>query len=1115
MNKQEILNLTGLTENEFYNYYPDQESFCNDYPEACDKLQEAQNGIQVYTSGRQLTPTGQNNSFYNNTQNITPEQLMEAGKKYGWRTDNARNFQEDMYKHISSNNPELMKQMINKYGAAKAGFVNYNGVQSFAPDNMLGARSAAIFNDFQKTTAPSKKIRYELLNSPNYYKDNFGKTSAQKIYKPIFEGNWNKSEIDSAFRNGIIPDTYGPGTTVLKGQPYWEVEKNTEYQNTKPNPVNYSAANRQPMSPANTMRSVSSTNNPFRINRTPAPEIANTNYNNLMRKYGGPLMPEYKTGGNWIQSAVKHPGRCTPGSPNYDCPKGSPQWNLAQTFKKHHGFHEEGGDVLEYQNGGVYTIRKGDTLSNIAHNNNISLATLLKYNQSIKNSNLIYPGDKINLINPSNINPINRSLNVTNYPITVSDIHSIGSTNIPYTKQSIAYKSNKVIEKTKSLPNKKQSEQRISNDVDLRHLESGMIEDKNKNVMYVLQNGKVVKTYPIMTGLNKDGNVNNKGVYWLESHPKEALKMKATPVGTYFSHPSSNIYGRKGFRMEPIPAFGQPAPLAKDLAQHVLYGTNPNKGQEGYDPKEGARRTKIMKGPGENRVGSYGCTNMYGQDIDCLTGNLFPQGDTTIVVDTRRAKDAALINNLKYYTPQLNYRVVTNGKYEKGGDVFPAMRNFKHGGYYGMDGKFHKNSDSGTYVSAGGYYFDPGGETGPVIIAPKINDGEEIQISSDNGFVNTWNTNNNQDNSQYYSDRSNVIETSNASDPYDITNNKSSFIDRWNNGKTKFQKTMRGISDFNSNLIGIGDLITNSMEQSRLNDDYNNSLISQGSTDSIFSNAPSASKGDYDPNTGKKISYSNMSFKGMYGKYGMEVPKYAVGGFKPQIETLADYGLESPEENIPVPINYESLYSLPSALQDNTRVASSAVPLDVRQKEINYNYSKPFSLPNPTGKDVATKLNNPGNIIYSPTFSKLFGAVKSNIKQKDGNGYFAAFPSLDAGLKARETQLFGEVDGIFKSKYYNPDTSVDEALKKWSNNGYGVEIYKALKGKTLKEVTPAQRKELMKRQIQKESGKMYQQLVSSGYFKYGGQQNGGQVVEMDENEIQQFLKAGGQLEFLD
>jgi hypothetical protein len=34
----------------------------------------------------------------------------------------------------------------------------------------------------------------------------------------------------------------------------------------------------------------------------------------------------------WIQRAIKRPGRCTP-APNPDCPKGSPQYNLAMRFK--------------------------------------------------------------------------------------------------------------------------------------------------------------------------------------------------------------------------------------------------------------------------------------------------------------------------------------------------------------------------------------------------------------------------------------------------------------------------------------------------------------------------------------------------------------------------------------------------------------------------------------------------------------------------------------------------------------------------------------------------------------------------------------------------------------
>jgi hypothetical protein len=42
---------------------------------------------------------------------------------------------------------------------------------------------------------------------------------------------------------------------------------------------------------------------------------------------------------NWIQKSIKHPGRCTP-APNPDCPKGSPQYNLAMRFK-HGDLHNQ------------------------------------------------------------------------------------------------------------------------------------------------------------------------------------------------------------------------------------------------------------------------------------------------------------------------------------------------------------------------------------------------------------------------------------------------------------------------------------------------------------------------------------------------------------------------------------------------------------------------------------------------------------------------------------------------------------------------------------------------------------------------------------------------------
>ena len=48
----------------------------------------------------------------------------------------------------------------------------------------------------------------------------------------------------------------------------------------------------------------------------------------------------------WIPKNLKK-GRCTP-APNPDCPVGSPQYNLAMTFKKHHGFHKAyGGNIVD------------------------------------------------------------------------------------------------------------------------------------------------------------------------------------------------------------------------------------------------------------------------------------------------------------------------------------------------------------------------------------------------------------------------------------------------------------------------------------------------------------------------------------------------------------------------------------------------------------------------------------------------------------------------------------------------------------------------------------------------------------------------------------------------
>ena len=51
----------------------------------------------------------------------------------------------------------------------------------------------------------------------------------------------------------------------------------------------------------------------------------------------------------------------------------------------------------EWFSGSVYTVKAGDTLSRIARRNHLSVAELLQRNPQLKNPNLIYPGQKLNV----------------------------------------------------------------------------------------------------------------------------------------------------------------------------------------------------------------------------------------------------------------------------------------------------------------------------------------------------------------------------------------------------------------------------------------------------------------------------------------------------------------------------------------------------------------------------------------------------------------------------------------------------------------------------------------------------------------------------------------------
>jgi hypothetical protein len=81
------------------------------------------------------------------------------------------------------------------------------------------------------------------------------------------------------------------------------------------------------------------------------------------------------------------------------------------------------------------------------------------------------------------------------------------------------------------------------------------------------------------------------------------------------------------------------------------------------------------------------------------------------------------------------------------------------------------------------------------------------------------------------------------------------------------------------------------------------------------------------------------------------------------------------------------------------------------------------------GGSLSWRHNNPGNIKYGK-FAEQYGAIQGQAAT-DG-GYFAIFPDLETGKKAMRDLL--------KGNGYK-DLTVDAAMKRWSNSGYGAEVW--------------------------------------------------------------------------
>lgn len=162
-----------------------------------------------------------------------------------------------------------------------------------------------------------------------------------------------------------------------------------------------------------------------------------------------------------------------------------------------------------------------------------------------------------------------------------------------------------------------------------QNLQSGVVVDKRANQAYIIENGKVRRSFPVLTGQNPEGTSNPYSVAELENNPAG----RATPTGAFQMQPRADIYGAPGFHINPIAAFGDPAAASKAVAIHNT-----------YDP---AVRNKYYAMAPDQRYRSYGCINCKKPDIMDLN-RTFPQGDTLMVLDpVKNAKDRRYLQKLK------------------------------------------------------------------------------------------------------------------------------------------------------------------------------------------------------------------------------------------------------------------------------------------------------------------------------------------------------------------------------------------------------------------------------------------------------------------------------------
>jgi len=184
---------------------------------------------------------------------------------------------------------------------------------------------------------------------------------------------------------------------------------------------------------------------------------------------------------------------------------------------------------------------------------------------------------------------------------------------------------------------------------------SGVVIDKRGNQAYYFGDQGQTGTFPVLTGKNPNRNANVFSMEDLESNPM----LRNTPTGYYimdvpevdkastkankdYYNYLMKDYAGKVRNLNPISAFGVPAPIAADLGFHRSYSSN----AANPNDAEYKRREALYSKDPKMRCTSFGCVNAQDASYDEIY-KAFPTRDTLLVLDPNNADDLRLLEIAK------------------------------------------------------------------------------------------------------------------------------------------------------------------------------------------------------------------------------------------------------------------------------------------------------------------------------------------------------------------------------------------------------------------------------------------------------------------------------------